>query len=249
MASIHKFYDRRVSLVVGTGALVVHRVSEDRLVIPLAVIAEVHRPEPRSLDLLLTDGEVQHVDCIDSDAMAEFAATLTRALPEQRDPAGSARIIGPGARGSRWDPDFTAVVLCLLAYVGYTVWVGFAYEWRVLGPIAGALPLLLGGVLCVVTGSEVHDRRKLARRGVVVEAEDIGRRIPMYYFNDADGVPHLFDSRSNTPTIRIICDPRRPYSGFEEMPRAALIRKVTLRLTAGGLLLWLGGWLAFGLLG
>ncbi|MFB7611243.1 hypothetical protein [Streptomyces gardneri] len=105
------------------------------------------------------------------------------------------------------------------------------------------------GKLCLMTGAEVYDRRKLTRQGVVVEAEDIGRRIPMYYFNDADGVSHLFDSRFNTPTIRIICDPRRPYSGFEEMPRAALIRKVTLRLTAGGLLLWLGGWLAFGLLG
>ncbi|CUM43979.1 hypothetical protein BN2537_16923 [Streptomyces venezuelae] len=82
MASIHKFYDCRVSLVLGTGALVVHRVSEHRVVIPLAVIAEVHRPEPRSLDLLLTDGEVQHIDCIDSNAMAEFAATLTPSLPE-----------------------------------------------------------------------------------------------------------------------------------------------------------------------
>ncbi|MFE1909556.1 hypothetical protein ACFW96_38760 [Streptomyces gardneri] len=78
-----------------------------------------------------------------------------------------------------------------------------------------------------MTGAEVYDRRKLARRGVVAEAEDIGRRFPMYSFNDADGVPHLFDSRSNTPTIRIICDPRRPFAAFEEMPRAALIRKVT----------------------
>ncbi|MFE1904282.1 hypothetical protein ACFW96_11510 [Streptomyces gardneri] len=100
-----------------------------------------------------------------------------------------------------------------------------------------------------MTGAEVYDRRKLARRGVVVEAEDIGRRFPRYYSNDADRVPHLFDSRSNTPTIRIFCDPRRLFAAFEEMPRAALIRKLTLRLSAGGVLLWLGGWLAFGLFG
>ncbi|WP_338703966.1 hypothetical protein V2W30_39285 [Streptomyces sp. Q6] len=252
MGSMHTFYDRRVSLTLGASALVVSRVSERRIVVPLAAVAEVRVPEPRSLEIVFTDGEIHHIDCVDSAAMAKFSATLRSVLPEQRDSAGSATITRLDDPKGYMGHHPTAFTLGALAYTGYMVWVGVTHGWRVLGPVAGVIPLFIGLILCVMAADEVFRRRDLARHGVTVEAEDIGRRVPMYYFNDADGVPHHYDGgsgvRAGRRTIRVTYDPRRPHRAVHEVQPGAVIRKVVLRLIPGVLLLALGAWLAFGLL-
>ncbi|MFF9912315.1 DUF3592 domain-containing protein [Streptomyces sp. NPDC013457] len=274
MGSIQRLEGRRVSVTLGTGALTLagadggsgvrtgSRIStrsgsrtDGITVIPLAAVAEARVAEApgSALEIVLTDGEVHRVEGVPEAASASFAAALADALPERRDPAGSALVIRPAVRRGRWYR-IAVVAAIALAYAGYAAWADDTPGERDTGVITGLFPLFVGLSVCLLAVEEVLRRTRLARHGVTTDAERVGAddARPRYYFNDAAGIPRPYTgsgsgSGSGTaPTLTVVYDPRRPDRAAHEAPLAAVIRKVTLLLAGGGLLLWLGAWLAFG---
>lgn len=250
MGSIKKFNGRRVYLTLGAGALTLSR-ADGLSVIPLEAIAEVRAPELPDFEIVLTDGEVHHVEGVDPAATETFAATLTGALPGQRDPAGSALVTMPGTTPVVEGVPLGLVALAVpvLAYVGYAIWVGVTYGARVIGVLVGAFVLLLGLALCALAAQEVARRIVLGRRGVTVEAERTGwsEEGPMYYYNDTAGVPHPYVCRRDASTVLVTYDPLQPDRAVHHVRLPVVIGKVILLLLLGALLLWLGAWAAFGL--
>ncbi|MEU6982674.1 DUF3592 domain-containing protein [Streptomyces sp. NPDC046324] len=258
MGSIHRLEGRRVSLTLGTGALTLSRTgarTEGLTVIPLAAVAEARVAEARvggapgrsGLEIVLTDGEVHRVDEVAEAASASFAATLNDALPERRDPVGSALVTRPTAHGTRWYR-IAVVAVIAIAYAGYGIWADDSPGTRDLGVTTGLLPLFVGLSVCLLAVEEVLRRTRLARHGVTTDAEPVGTgdARPRYYFNDSAGIPRPYAGGSGASTVTVVYDPRRPGRVAHEARPATVIRKVALLLTGGGLLLWLGVWLAFG---
>ncbi|MGW2202155.1 hypothetical protein [Streptomyces sp. NPDC001774] len=282
MGSIQRLEGRRVSVMLGTGALTLSGAeagagaragsrpgsrpgsgtgtrsgsrsgsrADGITVIPLAAVAEarVAGPPGSGLEIVLTDGEVHRVEGVTETASTSFAAALTDALPERRDPAGSALVTRPAVRRTHWYR-IAVVAAIALAYAGYAVWADDTPGERDLGVTTGLFPLFVGLSVCLLAVEEVLRRARLARHGVTTVAERVGSgdARPRYYFNDSAGVPRPYTRGSGTaPTLTVVHDPRRPDRAAHEAPLATVIRKVTLLLTAGGLLLWLGAWTAFGL--
>ncbi|MCJ0873594.1 hypothetical protein [Streptomyces sp. AP-93] len=60
--------------------------------IPLAAVQEARAGEELLVEIALTDGAVHRLSGANPTATAAFAAALNRALPEDRDPAGSALV-------------------------------------------------------------------------------------------------------------------------------------------------------------
>ncbi|MFF2780571.1 hypothetical protein ACFVU3_37425 [Streptomyces sp. NPDC058052] len=253
MGFIHKFNGRHVYLTLGTGALVISRAS-GVFAVPLAAIAEVRvaGSDARSMEIVLTDGESHHVEGISPDATTAFITRLVSALPEQRDPAGSALIIRDHAAAPEGVPwvRLTVLALVLLACAGYAVWVGVTHGARVVGVVAGFIVLFLALVTAGVAIEKVALRMYLARHGVTVDAERVGRsgEGPLYYYNDAAGVPRQYSGGSGAPTIPVTYDPVRPHRAAHVSGMVAVVCKTALALIAGALLLVLGVWMSFGLL-
>ncbi|MEU7011761.1 DUF3592 domain-containing protein [Streptomyces sp. NPDC046332] len=253
MGSIHRLEGRRVSLTLGTGALTLSRTgtrTEGLTVVPLAAVAEARvaeAPGRPGLEIVLTDGEVHRVDGVAEAAAASFATTLSDALPDRRDPAGSALVTRPAAHGTRW-ARIAVVAVIALAYAGYGVWVDDSPGTRDLGVTTGLFPLVVGLSVCLLAVEEVLRRTHLARHGVTTDAEPVGTggARPRYYFNDSDGVPRPYAGGSGASTVTVVYDPRRPDRVAHEARPATVIRKVALLLAGGSLLLWLGVWTAFG---
>ncbi|MEU6946762.1 DUF3592 domain-containing protein [Streptomyces sp. NPDC046316] len=257
MGSIHRLEGRRVSLTLGTGALTLSRTeartgtrTEGLTVIPLAALAEARvaeAPGRPGLEIVLTDGEVHRVDGVAEAAAASFATTLNDALPDRRDPAGSALVTRPAAHGTRW-ARIAVVAVVALAYAGYGVWADDSPGTRDLGVTTGLFPLVVGLSVCLLAVEEVLRRTHLARHGVTTEAEPVGTggARPRYYFHDSAGIPRPYAGGSGASTVTVVYDPRRPDRVAHEARPATVIRKVALLLAAGGLLIWLGVWTAFG---
>ncbi|MFE4636998.1 hypothetical protein ACFRJ1_26940 [Streptomyces sp. NPDC056773] len=252
MGFIHQLNGRHVYLTLGTGALEISR-SSGGFAVPLAAIAEVRVAEAdaRAMEIVLTDGEVHHIEGVNADATAAFVTRLGNALPEQRDPGGSALIIRPAAapEGVPW-VRLTVFALVLLACIGYTIWVGVTHGARVIGVVAGLVVLFLGLVTVGVTLEKVALRRYLARHGVTVEAERVGRSGsgPLYYYNDEAGVPRQYSGGSGAHTIPVTYDPVRPHRAAHVSGVVAVVCKAVLALIAEALVLMLAVWMTFGLL-
>ncbi|MFE5969355.1 hypothetical protein [Streptomyces sp. NPDC056463] len=266
MGSIQRLEGRRVSVTLGSGALTLSGAearpgsrpgsrtgsrTDGITVIPLAAVAEarVAGPPGSGLEIVLTDGEVHRVEGLTETASASFAAALTDALPERRDPAGSALVTRPAVRRTHWYR-IAVVAAIALAYAGYAVWADDTPGERDLGVTTGLFPLFVGLSVCLLAVEEVLRRARLARHGVTTVAERVGSgdARPRYYFNDSAGIPRPYTRGAGTaPTLTVVHDPRRPDRAAHEAPLATVIRKVALLLIAGGLLLWLGAWTAFGL--
>ncbi|MEW1908829.1 hypothetical protein AB0442_10250 [Kitasatospora sp. NPDC085895] len=250
MRCVHTFRGRWRYLMLGTGALVISS-EKGPTTVPLSVIAEVRTPELPDLEIVLTDGEVHRIDGLHPAATEAFAVTLTNALPEQRNPAGSSLVTAPDATPVGPVPWgwIAAFVSPVLTYIGYAIWVGLTHGSRVVGVIAGGIALLLGLLMCFAAVENLRKRRDLTRRGTTVEADQGGRTKEglMYYYNDAAGVPHLYVCGRNAPTIRIFYDPKDPRRAVHETWAVAAIAKESLILIPGLVLLVLGAWGVFGL--
>ncbi|MFE4638241.1 hypothetical protein ACFRJ1_33400 [Streptomyces sp. NPDC056773] len=83
--------DRGTSATLESGGLRILRGREVTL-IPLAAVREVRAWGESLVEILLTDGAVQQVSGSNPTATAAFTTALNRALPQERDPAGSALV-------------------------------------------------------------------------------------------------------------------------------------------------------------
>ncbi|MFC8508529.1 DUF3592 domain-containing protein [Streptomyces sp. NPDC057411] len=221
-----------------------------RTSIPLAAVREIRVPEPRSIEIVLTDGAAHRVDGDNPTATAAFAETLTGALPEQRDPAGSALVTTTGtgtAEGVRWGV-LALVASPVLAYTGYAIWVGATHGVRILGVVLGVIPLLIGLVLLFSGVQELYRRIVLARRGITVRAERIGptgKKSTMYGYADADGGRQTYTCTRKTPGLLVTYDPRKPERAVHEAWLGEVIARVALMLLAGLVVLGIGLEMAF----
>ncbi|MEU1283184.1 hypothetical protein [Kitasatospora sp. NPDC005856] len=251
MRFVHTFRGRRRHLMLGTGALVISS-EKGPTTIPLSVIEEVRTPDLPDLDIMLTDGEVHRIDGLHPEMTSAFAVTLTDALPEQRDPAGSALVTAPVSAPfgpAQWRA-LAAIGAVVSAYVGYAIWAGIAHGPRVVGVIAGGVALLIGLSLCFVATDDVRKYRYLTRYGTTVDAELGGRTKTglMYYFNDTAGVPHLYVCSRDTAILSVTYDPKDPNRAMHPTWVVTVITKAALLLITAVLFFALGAWGAFGLL-
>lgn len=144
--------------------------------IPLVVVREV-RADGREVVVELTDGAVHRLDGTNPTAAGVFAAALTAALPQERDPAGSGRVIvtrdeprEPNPRGLRFWV-FTVVSGILVAgYLGFLVFSAVNHGPEVIFGILAAVPLLLGYAALVASVALGPKYAALARRGITVMA-------------------------------------------------------------------------------
>lgn len=102
--------DSGTSATLEAGHLRIQRGPQYTL-IPLAAVQEARAGDELLVEVMLTDGAVHRVNGGNPTAAAAFAAALNRALPEDRDPAGSALVTtGSTSEGSegeepRWRGD------------------------------------------------------------------------------------------------------------------------------------------------
>ncbi|MFD0140977.1 MULTISPECIES: hypothetical protein [unclassified Streptomyces] len=236
----------------GDGLRLVDR--HTRTEIPLAVVREARADGGRHVEIVLTDAAVHRVDGGNPTAATAFVAALTAALPERRDPAGSARVtvtpLTPPEEPEKPEnhPKYRrrqlTFLALLLVHVGYTVWTGVARGAEtIIAPLAAAIPLALGaGLLFLgVTVTLVHFA--LQRRGITVAASfDFRTRdgAAWYRFTDADGVERSGRGKNIGPVARVVYDPEDPqdYSFGLSGRRTAL---KSLALTLGALPLLGGG--------
>ncbi|MEU5215374.1 hypothetical protein AB0G79_04125 [Streptomyces sp. NPDC020807] len=206
------------SALLEDGRLVITTTSA-RTVIPLAAVRDV-RLEPEhetSLKVVLTDEAVYWIKGGNPTATGVFLTALTTALPEVRDPAGSALVTVEGDPGAipwpkvlAWGGGFVA------AYTAYVWWTAVAHggAMAVLAFIAGFGTLF--GLACVFgIASDLRDRWILRRRGITVRATEEfypnGKRSQYYKFTDLNGNEHSQRGRNNLfPHITVVYDPQAP---------------------------------------
>ncbi|MET9385919.1 DUF3592 domain-containing protein [Streptomyces sp. NPDC002928] len=215
--------------------------SGERVDIPLAAVREVRAAGDRVVEIVLTDGVAHRVEGGNPTANAAFAAALTTALPERRDPAGSALVtVVAEPRGGINYGWLALYASGPLAFVAYAVWVGVTHGARVVGVVVGVVPLVLG---IAFIGTAVHDvfrRTILRRRGITVLAEAVGRsgkKHTVYEYTDTDGAVHQYRCKRSNPRFQIAYDPRKP----ERAAHAIWLPELLVRLVVlfGGSVFWL----------
>ncbi|WP_225835174.1 DUF3592 domain-containing protein [Streptomyces sp. NK08204] len=223
-----------------------------RVDIPLAAVREVRTAEDRVVEIVLTDGATHRVEGGNPTATAAFVAALTAELPRRRDPAGSALVTTTeyGGNADAWAA--LAMIAALpLAYVGYVVWVGVTHGTRVVAVIVGTLPLVFGLGVLFLTVQEAFRRIVLARRGITVLAQAVGKdgkKNVVYEYVDAEGRVHKYSCRRKAQRTQLAYDPHKPERAAHAMwPPFAVLKLLTFFI---GSLFWLyvGGYLSFGLL-
>ncbi|MEU7073515.1 hypothetical protein AB0B30_23685 [Streptomyces narbonensis] len=206
-----------------------------RVEIPLAVVQRADPSGETGIRVHLTDEAVHSIPGGNATATAAFLAALNAALPEERDPAGSALVTTEVNEGTRPWVRWSAGGAVLLAYLGYVTWVGVTYNGGASFLTVVATLVALLGLACVVgVVSKALDRVTLARRGITV----IGIRghhpngVPKKYFafTDTSGNEHLSDSTRSGQTAHIVYDPERPGTNVARQPLAWVLVKYTLSL-------------------
>ncbi|GLW72318.1 hypothetical protein Kpho02_46170 [Kitasatospora phosalacinea] len=226
-----------------------------RTEIPLAVIQETRTGGGRDVEIVLTDGVVYRVDGGNATTATAFVTALTAALPEQRDPAGSARVTVTALKQPEKDKPEPVVRLRLaiigaliLAYLGYTIWVGATHGPDVVFVVVGAVPLTIGLLMLLVAVHDTLLHLALRRRGITVSATfDFRTRdgAAWYRFTGADGVERSHRGKNRGPRIRVTYDPKKPWRGSSQLAWGPVLFKIGA-LTIGGLpLLLAGGTVAF----
>lgn len=222
---------------------------EARLDIPLQAVRETRVPAERVVEIVLTDGATHRVEGGNPTATAAFAEAVTRALPVERDPAGSALVTTEALdQGGLWGP-LALLASPVLAYIGYAVWVAATHGVRVLGVIIGVLPLLFGIASLGAGVQETFRRVVLRQQGITVRAQAYGRkkRQTLYVYTDTDGAQHNYWCGRKIPEINIAYDPRKPERAAHAAMLIEVIARVTGLLLVGVFLLALGIQMAFGL--
>ncbi|WP_405856401.1 hypothetical protein OG361_23160 [Streptomyces sp. NBC_00090] len=235
------------SALLDSDRLVVTR-GRHRTEIPLAAVQEARPDGSTAVEVVLTDGVVHRIEGENRVATASFVTALAEALPERRDPAGSAlvTVTDEGLVIKTWYLVVGGLTL-LLGWFGYAYWVGSAYtaEDAVL-VFFSALPLLIGlvstpgAVLMGVT------RIKLARRGITVRAAHAGhypngKRKGYFAYTDSEGREHLYFSQRSAQYVDLVYDPRNPGDFAPRRPLFAVALGLLLLLALGLACLALGG--------
>ncbi|MEV7523898.1 hypothetical protein [Streptomyces sp. NPDC091371] len=223
--------------------------------IPLAVVQEARTGGGHHVEIVLTDGTVHRVHRVhggNPTAAASFVTALTAALPERRDPAGSARVtvtpLTPPAEPEKTRKPFDRVrailLAVLLAYVGNTIGVNVVNEaGAIILPLVAVIPLVLGATLQfnAVLLTQVH--LTLRRRGITVPAHFTNRGkdgASWYTYTSADGVQHRARGNNLGPVTRVVYDPKSP--GEHSFELSAKSTALTAGfLTLFGLPLLVGG--------
>ncbi|MCX4787256.1 MULTISPECIES: hypothetical protein [unclassified Streptomyces] len=221
-----------------------------RAEIPLAVVQEARTDGGRHVEIVLTDGVVHRVDGRNATAATGFVTALTAALPEQRDPAGSARVTVTALKQPEKDKLEPVVRLRLaiigaliLAYLGYAIWVGATRGPDVIFVIVGMVPLAMGLIMLFCA---VHDTLldlALRRRGITVFAAFNFRTrdgAAWYKFTDTDGVERSHRGKNRGPRTRVTYDPKKPWRTSSQLAWGPLVVKL-FALTTGGVLMLLAG--------
>ncbi|MEU9335507.1 DUF3592 domain-containing protein [Streptomyces sp. NPDC048290] len=220
--------------------------------IPFPAIGEVGTDGPQAVVITLTDGVTHRIEGGNPAATRAFVTALAAALPERRDPRGSALTHSdtlPEETGGRLVGALLWVVP--LAYLAYAGWVGTVHGSRVLGVVIGVLPLVMGVAMLGTAGHDVWRRTILRGRGIVVPAYAAGRvsgKTTSYVYKDVEGHEHEYRSRLSTSTIEVAYDPRRPERAASQVTLLALLAKLVALLLGGLFLTAVGGFLVFGVL-
>ncbi|MFC9705203.1 hypothetical protein ACFTWD_31420 [Streptomyces sp. NPDC056943] len=218
--------------------------------IPLAAVQEVRPDGDTALTIVLTDGATRRITGGNAYAATAFRTALTAALPEQRDPAGSALVTTEegGAVIKVWQVWVGALTL-LAAFGGYVWWTGSAHGAD-MGFIAFfAAPGALFGVLaCGGVYHSVDTRVVLRRRGITVAAArhyyPNGKRASYYKYTDTSGNEHTTDYGSGRPTqeIHIVYDPEAPSTSVAVEPLYSTVVKHLFYASLSLAVLALGLW-------
>ncbi|MEU8779180.1 hypothetical protein [Streptomyces sp. NPDC048606] len=217
-----------------------------RVEIPLAAIQEAARDGETSIRIVLTDGELRSIQGGNPNATEAFLTALNTALPEERDPAGSALVTTEedSSTFKRWHL-LVGGGAVLLAYVGYVSWVGGTYgiphafitTVSILGALFG---LLFAGAF---VGSFL-DRVTLARRGITVVAArgryPNGKRHGYFTYTDPSGNEYHHFSGRSSPTLHLVYDPQRPGANAVRQTFAWMTVKHVLGLALALGIAWLG---------
>ncbi len=247
MASSQVLAKGDASAILDPGRLTIERDRKSTK-IPLAAVQEARPDGDTAVQVVLTDGVVHRIEGANPTATAAFLTALNDALPEARDPGGSALVTvdaqPPQIKVAQLVGGICAVVL---AYIGYVVWAGSheAGTWPIV--LVSGVPLvigLLGVAILVING---RDRMVLARRGITVRAvrayHPNGKKLGYYTFTDANGDRYSHFASRSTEGIHVVYDPENPHC---KVARGSLVL-VVLRHAVG----WIFslGCLALGLAG
>ncbi|WP_055602725.1 hypothetical protein [Streptomyces aureus] len=226
-------------------------IRRDRLItrIPLAAVQEIRPRGDKALDVVLTDRTVHRIEGGNAYATSAFLTALDNALPEERDPAGSALVTTEdgGFTLKMWQV-WTGGAAVLAAYVGYVWWTTSAHGGDMgMAAFAGLLALLVGLLSTFAVLSNLHDKVVLARRGITVVAKRAyhpnGKKARHYTFTDTSGNEYTQDAPNRvTENIHVVYDPEKPalHAARET------VFMIALKHTSGGALalgiLFLGLW-------
>ncbi|MFE2850090.1 hypothetical protein ACFXJO_03025 [Streptomyces lavendulae] len=234
------------------GIRIANRAS--RTEIPFAVVREARPDGRQDVEIVLTDGAVHRLDGGNATAAIAFVTALTAALPEQRDPAGSARVIVTSLQQSqkkrkKGEPrltDYLGLTILgtfVLMYLGYAIWAGVTHGPEVILVIGGAVPFFSGLLMLLFAAEEVRLQLPLRKRGITLVARLDFRTTDgaaWYKYTDANGVEHSHRSKFRGPQPPLAYDPQRPGRASTDLVWGRVLFKVYAR-SAGGLLLFLAG--------
>ncbi|GAA2922274.1 hypothetical protein [Streptomyces enissocaesilis] len=208
---------------------------------------------------MLTDGVAYRVDGGNPTTTAAFVTALSAALPEQRDPAGSAKVaVTELEQPERHTPSLkyrarVAVAgIPVLAYLGYTIWVGIAHGLEVIFVILGSVPFFLGLLLLFTAYVLILEQVVLTLRGITVVGT-FGFRTKdgaaWYKFTDMDGVERTHRGKNRGRHNRITYDPRDPVVASSQLAWGPVVLKASASLASGLPLLGIGSAMAFLIVG
>lgn len=219
-----------------------------RVDIPLVAVGRAVKDGGTAIEVHLTDGPVHRIAGGNPTATEAFLTALIKALPEERDPAGSALVTTEEKEARRNWPWWTAGITVLLAYVGYVAWVGGTHGIGDAFITTLSILLTLIGLGCVIgTVENARERVNLARRGITVIATrgtyPNGKRHGYFTYTDTGGNEHVHFSGRSAVTAHLVHDPEQPgLCAFPEPLAWTMVKRVLyLALSLGILALGVRG--------
>ncbi|PKW05504.1 hypothetical protein SAMN05428944_7471 [Streptomyces sp. 1222.5] len=220
--------------------------------IPLPAIEAVRAAEARTVEIVLTDGTVHRVEGDNPTATTAFVDALSSVLPEKRDPSSRAVVTDTSAPR---DPVLyvSGALLALLAlgYIGYAVWVTRSHGARVVGVIIGLLPLLFGAAMLFTGVQEAFRRIVLARRGITVLAEAVGRegkKNVVYRYTTVEGADRTYSCKRNRQRIHVLYDPQASWRAIHADWLPFVLGRVVVLILGSLFWLFVGVVMIFGVL-
>ncbi|MEU1867816.1 hypothetical protein [Streptomyces gardneri] len=202
-----------------------------RIEIPYAVIKRVAMADGETqIRILLTDQKTYWIPVGNPTATEAFLTSLEKALPEERDPAGSVFVVTKEKRAGdawmRWS--------ALLVFLGYTIWIGVAYYVDMaLLTVVATLAALFGLVCFVSVAGKIRHRVICARRGITVlcTLPQHPNGWPEHFtFTDTSGNVHHSNGKTRNQTGYVVYAPERPSINVIRQPLGWLLVKYSFGL-------------------